>query len=61
MVAVSAWGDTVYTKYVDPAQNTAKVVPRNISAGIAWYRGDIGEGVRVSVYMTACMCVSVCV
>ena len=35
MVAVRPLGATVYTKYVDPAQNTANVVPRNISAGIA--------------------------
>ena len=42
MVAVSPFGATVYTKYVDPAQNTANVVPRSISAGIAWNRGKEG-------------------
>lgn len=36
IVAVSPLGLTVYTKYVDPAQNTAKVVPLSISAGIAY-------------------------
>jgi hypothetical protein len=36
MVAVSPLGLTVYTKYVDPAQKTAKVVPLKISAGIAY-------------------------
>ena len=35
----------MYTKYVDPAQNTANVVPRSISAGIAW-RGGGRKGGR---------------
>ena len=38
IVAVRPLGATVYTKYVDPAQKTANVVPRSISAGIAWKR-----------------------